>query len=349
MRQQGEDCAVLTITSRRYLPNARVTAASYRAHNPGVPVYMLLADTDDAPAADEPFRTLPLSDLGLPDLPDYAFRYTEMAFSYALTAAAIARVMDLGHSRVLFLKQETLVTGDLSAVFEMLTRHSAALTPHFLSPPQEGGALWQEVNVLRAGTFNGGVAGFSDCPEARAFLAWWAASSRADCRLEVQRGYHYEQRWLDFAPSFLPGLGVIRDPGINVGHWNLPDRALRGDGGALSANGMPLRVIRFSGYDPDQPQSVTRYNRQFLVGQTEDTAQALFARYDAMLREAGWDAAQGLRYGFGAYHDGTPVTDSQRALYRDTPGAADRFGDPFRSGAGSFQTWAQGRRRGKAA
>jgi hypothetical protein len=337
--------AVVTIASRRYLANARVTAASFAACNPGVPVYTLLADTPDtadtpgAPPREEPFRTVPLADLALPGLPDFAFRYTEMEFSYALTAAAVAHVLRLGHSRVLFLKQETLVTGDLAPVFDLLARHSAVLTPHFLAPPQQGAARWQEVNVLRAGTFNGGVAGFSDTPETRAFLDWWAASCRADCRQQVQRGYHYEQRWLDFAPSFLPNLGILRDPGVNVGHWNLPDRALRRDGEALTANGRPLRVIRFSGYDPNEPQSVTRYNRQFLVGETNETAQALFARYDAMLRAAGWDAAQRQRYGFGAYADGAPVTDAQRALYRDMPGAAQRFGDPFRVGPGSFRAF----------
>lgn len=349
MRQDGEGCAVVTIASRRFIANARVTAASFQAHNPGVPFYTLLADTDDAPEPNEPFRLIPLADLGLRDLRDFAFRYTEMEFTYALTAPAIAHVMGLGHSRVLFLKQETLVVGDLASVFDMLTRHSAVLTPHFLSPPQNGAALWQEVNALRAGTFNGGVAGFSDCPEARDFLVWWQASCRADCHMRVQRGYHYEQRWLDFAPSFLPRLGVIRDPGVNVGHWNLPDRALCQDGGTVTANGQPLRVIRFSGYDPAQPQSVTKYNRQSLVSDTDDTAQALFSRYDRMLRDAGWDTAQQARYGFGLYDDGVTITDTHRALYRDMPDAKLSFDNPFGIGPGSFRAWMAARPRQRLA
>ena len=50
-----------------------------------------------------------------------------------------------------------------------------------------------------------------------------------------------------FSPS------ILRDPGLNIAHWNLPQRHVSYTGDTWYANGVRLRLYHFSGFDPDQP------------------------------------------------------------------------------------------------
>jgi hypothetical protein len=335
--------AALTIASRRYVANARVTAKSFVAHNPGIAFYLLLADEDGGAldAAQEPFRVVRLDELALPEPQRFRFQYAELPFSYALTPFAIEHLLGRGHERVLFLKQETLVLGELGSIWSGLERHSALVTPHFLRPPRRADALEWELNVLRAGVFNGGVIAFADCAETRAFLAWWKERTFRGCVLDPANGFHYEQRWLDFLPSLMPGYGQVRDPGVNVGHWNLPDREIRVAGDKVTAEGAPCRVFRFSGYDPDAPAQVTRYNAHYRVDSTGDAAK-VFALYQSMLGDAGQATAREQPYAYDHFDNGTPITEDHRRKYRRLGKRAGGFGDPFQSApAGSFYRWLQ--------
>lgn len=70
---------------------------------------------------------------------------------------------------------------------------------------------------------------------------------------------HYEQRWLDLVPAYFDDVSVIRDPGANIGHWNLPER--------LSDE---RRLFRFSGLDPDRPDRVTVYSERLSMDDLDD-------------------------------------------------------------------------------
>lgn len=333
--------AALTIASKRYIARARVTAASFLQHNPGLPCFLLLADENDGSLdlRDEAFSVINLAALKFSALSAFSFRYTELAFSYALTPYAIDYLLAQGFDGVLFLKQETLILDDLSAVLDNLAKHSVLVTPHFLEPPQRADALAWEINVLRSGVFNGGFIAFSNCVETRQFLAWWQGNTIRNCVLDVENGIHYEQRWLDFVPSFMPGYGVIRDPGINVGHWNLPDRQIRIIDGKVTARGVPCRVFRFSGYDPDVPERVTYHNQTYAVADTGDAA-AVFSRYRRMLMEAGYETTRHLAYAYGRYDNGVVISDTAREVYRQLGEDAGRFGNPYQTAsAHSYYRW----------
>lgn len=278
---------VATIVSRRHLALARVTALSCRAHNPAVPFITLLSDEPDSRLLpeNEPFQLVYLRDLQLDNALGLRFQYNEFELSYALTPFWIQHLLGLGYEGVIFLKQETMVLGSLAPEFEQLGTHSVLVTPHLLEPPQGEGAVERELNVLRAGVFNGGFIGFSSDDESRRVLAWWARKTRRHCFRAVEQGIHFEQRWLDFVPSLAPRALVLRDPGINIGHWNLPERRIRVIDGRVTADGVPCRIFRFSGYDPAQPDSVTRYNN-LAVSAMGDAAE-VFRTYQRMLEDAG--------------------------------------------------------------
>lgn len=330
-----------TIASKRYLGLARVTARSFLQHNPDIPFCMLLADEADAglDLRAEPFEVVGLDAMRLKDPWGFRFQYTELELSYACTPYLIQHLLERGFDGVVFLKQETLVLGSLAPEFEELRRYAVLLTPHFLEPPVGRRALEWEVNVLRAGVFNGGFVAFSNQDEARHVLAWWQEQTRRGCFRAVEEGVHFEQRWLDLVPSLAPAHHILRDPGMNVGHWNLPERRIRVKGGCVSANGVPCRVFRFSGYEPEVPRMVTKYNREMTVESTGEAAE-VFRSYQSMLTAAGYDECQRLSYAYGGFDNGVPVSEEARRRYHDLGDEARRFGNPFEAaGEGSFFRW----------
>jgi hypothetical protein len=331
----------VTIASKAYLSLARVTARSFRAHNPDVAFVLLLTDEVDgyfAPA-DEPFSMLMLDEIGIQRLAQFRFQHAQQELSYAATPYAIDHLLEQGFEGVLFLKQETLVLDSLAPLLDGLHRHPLMLTPHLLAPPQRADALRCELDVLRAGTFNGGVVLVSNRPETRRFLRWWKERSFGACICDVEDGFHYEQRWLDFAPSLVPGIGIVRDPGVNVGHWNLPERDIRVCRSRVTANGSTCRIVRFSGYEPEHPERITRYHRERRVDADADVAR-LFRRYHRMLLDEGYMETKLWPYAYGRFDNGVEVAEAHRRTYRQLGEEKQRFGDPLvTGGAQSFWAW----------
>lgn len=330
--------AALTIAAKPNLALARVTARSFLEHHPGAAFHVVLADEVEGvfDPAREPYELVKLGELGVPGWQRFRFHYNEMELCYAATPFAMEAVLGRGFDAVVFLKMETMVTGSLDPVFEALERHPLVLTPHHLTPPERANAVRTELDTLRAGVFNGGVVGAA--AGARGFLEWWGRRTWRHCFRAVERGLHFEQRWLDLAPSLLPGTLVLQDPGVNVGHWNLPEREVREEGAGWTANGQRLRVARFSGYEFDYPERITRYH-PYRVAEA-GAAEGLFRRYHAMLEEAGYGETRRWPYAWGCYDDGVPVKDAHRRAYWQMGEEVERFGDPLETrGRPSFRSW----------
>ena len=334
--------AACTIVAKPLLAQARVVARSIRAHNPGLPVFTLLADEVDGwfePAA-EPFTLVRLQDLDLPSLPAFRFRHAQQPLSYACTPGLLAHLLDRGFDRVLFFKQETMVLDDLGPLLEPLAQAPVVLTPHLPDPLTGPDATARELNILLSGVYNVGVVGVSRHPVARRFLAWWHERVAEACHHDVAGGLHFEQRWVDLALSFFEGVRVLRDPTCNIGHWALPDRAITVAGdGLVEVDGRRAVVFRFSGFDPDVPDAFTRYNQR--VGWREaGDAHLVFERFRAALAAEGLDETRRWPYAYGAFDNGIPVPDLARQLYAGLGDAATRFGDPLvTTGPDSFWRW----------
>lgn len=338
-----ERMAAATVVGKNSLSLARVLAQSFRRYHPGIPFFVLLTDEIDGyfdPAA-EPFRLLGLADLQIPDLPRFRFQYSQQELTYAVTPFLLAHLLDRGVAGVAFLKQESLVLAELTPVLDLLRRHSIVLTPHLLAPLSGDAGIARELNILQSGVYNVGFLGVAETPTARAFLAWWKERLYEHCRHDIPHGVHFEQRWLDLVPAFFEDVEVVRDPGFNVAHWNLPERKVAIDGESVTVDGHPCRFFRFSGFDPERPDAVTRYSPRlnaFNVG----PAAEIFRRYMTLLKAEGYDETKRWPYAYGHFTNGAPVADRARRLYQRLGDEAKRFGDPFETtGAHSFFRWSK--------
>jgi hypothetical protein len=327
--------AIATIVAKDHLAHARVLAGSLAEHHPDVRVHVLLADRVGGcfdPGA-EPFLLTTAEELDIPGFRAMAFRYDKQALSYALTPWFIEHLLDGGLERVVFVKQESLVTGSLDPLLDPLERACAVLTPHLLDPLGGPDATDRELNILQSGVYNLGVVALAARGNGRRLLGWWKDRLKRHCRREVTRGMHFEQRWMDLAPAHFPDVEVLHDPRVNVGHWNLRERqeVLAGD----------VRLVRFSGFDPSEPDRVTRYDPRRVVADTGAAAR-WFAEFADRLRAAGHDEASRWPYAYGAFTDGVTIPEMAREVHLSLGEVADAFGDPFRTGEGSFAAWARG-------
>src|SRR6185369_1532235 len=124
--------AAATIVAKCYLASARVLADSFRQFHPEIPFFTLLADEAASclTPADEPFQFLGLEDLNIPDLTRFCFQYTQQELSFAATPFLLNCLLERGFGRVAFLKQESLIVGDLMPVLSLLDRWPILLVPH---------------------------------------------------------------------------------------------------------------------------------------------------------------------------------------------------------------------------
>lgn len=309
--------AVATVVAKNYLPFARVLADSLRQWHPELPFFVALADAPEARfnPTEEPFPMLALEELGIPALPHFCFRYTRREAVSAVKPFVIGALLDRGFSSVLYLDADMLVLGDLNALLAHVARHPFLVTPHTIAP---GMAVEPELNVLQCGVYNGGVVGASDTPVTREFLRWWQDRTLEHCRYAIAEGMHLDQRWLDFAPSFVPGLVVERDTAYNVAYWNVPERPRQEQ----------WRIFHFSGFDPENREQVSRYWPEKQMEEVSPAAD-LFAEYARRVMAAGYGETRSWPYAYDHFDNGEAIPVSARAAYSRLGPAAAFFKDPF--------------------
>jgi hypothetical protein len=280
---------VCTIGDGTYLPFLRVMSEAFRRHHPEVSFHpVLLPGGAQRPTrADRAQGLLDARALGIPGLWRMRRRYAPKQVAAAQKPVVLRKLLERGFDPVIFLDPDVLVTASLDPLFERVARHSLTLTPHKRQPAEAlRDHAFDEV-LLLSGIYNAGFVGVSDRAETHRFLAWWEDRLREHCLDAPQRGFHFDQRWLDHAVGFVHDLHVLRDPGCNLAYWNLRDHDVCGEGERLVVDGSPLRFFHFSGFDPGRPDRVSVDAPDWRVAQL-GAARALFETYASRLHDAGW-------------------------------------------------------------
>lgn len=338
----GGSIAVCSVATRAFLPRARTMIASFLAHTPGARGYVLVVDPPaEATPIGEPFETIPLEALeqARPWIRNLRFQYSAFELCSALKPHVLEAVLERTDAdTVVFLDSDILVTAPLDPLWRALDSDAIVLTPHLLWPPRDAShpAL---LHLLSRGVYNSGCIALRRSPEARAFVDWWRECLRTHCVGLPRDGPSGDQKWIDLVPSFFPRVGILRDPGVNVAHWNLEERSLRVDGERVLALDGPARFVHFSGFDVDRPAAALRH-RPDLGGDVTAGFRTLAQRYARRLIENGEREARRQGYGFACFSNGVAVPGFVRRMYQDLGGATARFGDPFDAGAaGGFWVW----------
>lgn len=341
MTHSGPDTLWVTAAACNYVPQLRVLGESFTRHHPGRRITALVTDRwpGEVDPRKEPYDVLFPGDVGLPR--DWVMTHTRKELSAAAKAHLLLHALRSGQRAAIFVDPDTLVLGRMQDVEIRVRRHPLTLRPHLLGagPRSDPLRAFVEDRVLEAGIYNGGLIGVSDTSDARAFLQWWADRQTDGCHHDLSQGEHFDQRWLDLAPSLLHGIAQFQDAGLDVAFWSLPGSTLSDADGTLRIDGDPVRLIHFTGFVAEHPDVMVAYFKDLFRTADVPTLVPHYRRYTEDLVRAGRAYWRARRYGFGHFDDQSPVSDVARRIYAGMDDAWDRFGDPFRTGPGSFHEW----------
>lgn len=307
-----------TIVSPNYLPFARTLAQSYRSHHPGQAFYVLVvADlTDNKQFNNEPFTTILLRDLPLSNVPSLAMKYDILELNTNVKPTFMKHLLaNFDLDKLIYLDPDICVYNPLTTVFDLLDSASIVLTPHLTSPVPQDGRLPNERDMLYNGTYNLGFIGIRRDPEAERMLDWWEDRCLQQGFSEARTGLFVDQKWINLAPGFFPGVDLVRDPGCNMAYWNLHERTLRLTANGRVVNGQyPLRFYHFSGIDVEDRGALSTHTNRFTLVDRPDL-QDLFDDYKNRVRRNRIPALDSLAYGFDKFTDGTVVNRLARRIY----------------------------------
>jgi hypothetical protein len=313
--------AVCTVVAKNYLAHARTLMSSVRLHHPECLRVVLLVDRVEGcfEPAQEDFVLLLSEDLRIPNSRLFHFKYSLLELATAVKPWLLALVREAcGVDELLFLDPDMLVLDRLDPAFEALGHHAIVLTPHLTAPIADAGVPGER-DFLRVGIYNLGFLGLSGGTAATDFLDWWKQRLANDCIVDARSGLCLDQRWVDLVPGLFAGVHVLRDPSLNVAHWNLAQRSLEAP-----------RLFHFSGFRPERPEALCYYPQDRFTMET-NPARELYARYRQLLLENGYESCRGWPYAYGRWSDGSTVNDLCRRVVRDDPALQAELGGALES------------------
>ncbi len=335
---------ICTICSKNYLHFARTLMNSVERTHPDWDRVVLLVDRVEGAfdPARENFRVIEVSELDIPLVEAFCFRYTILELNTAAKPWLFERLLERdGYQRAIYLDPDILVHRRMVDVEAALdTGAFCVLTPH-LTGPIDDGRKPSEVEVLRAGAYNLGFLALQRHPELDKFLPWWQARLERRCVVDLDHGLFVDQKWMDLVPGMREGVHILRHEGYNVAYWNLMHRKVELGPEGPTVNGVPLVFFHFSGLDPRAPAAFSKHQDRYRLG-TLGPVRALVESYCETVLSNGLAECVRWPYAFARLADGVLIPDVLRyylrlhpELEKMAPGVnpfalnADFFNQPF--------------------
>lgn len=324
-----------TSAALNYLPKVRKLCASIKRFHPEFEVVLALSDerSTEVDFSQEPVdRVLAVSDLDIPDRTRWAFFHTIVELSTAIKPFVLQRLLAEGDvARVIYFDPDMVLFSRLDDMLATLDESSLVLTPHQTKPELTLEAVMDnEMSSLRHGVYNLGFLGVRPTDEGRRFAQWWADRIYHFCIADIPRGLFTDQRWIDLAPAFFDGVGILKSPRFNVATWNLTTRHLSGHAGSgFQVDGEPLGFYHFTGFDSGAHRTMAGKNAP-----GNDSVMELVDWYQEATRFDREDPVSRIAWKFSTYSDGSPIPLAHRRLYRARPDLQAVFPDPFDVSAG---------------
>ncbi len=334
--------AACTIIARNYLSHAAVLAESYLKHEPGARFYLLVVDELPQTVVPDGVHLIGPDELGLPSFFEMCFKYNVTELCTAVKPAFLSLLLTrYGERSVIYLDPDILVMRPLDKLKTAMRSADIVLIPHLLDPIPRDGLMPSEQDILVAGAYNLGFLALTASEVTKRLLAWWADRLEDGCRVDTAHGLFVDQRWMDLVPGLFPSTTVLRDETYDVAYWNLHSRMPERSGSEFLVGDRPLAFFHFSGFDPREPQTLSRHQSRTIVQKGSALAE-LLELYADLHRTHGHAVSSRWPYGYSRFSNGVTVSPVFRRLYLGLSAPNRRvFGDPFRAhGPASFFHWA---------
>ncbi len=311
---------------------ARVLAESWHKFHPDCPIFVLFLDSPFgfATLEAENFQSILTSDLDIPNLDGFLFKYTVLEASTAVKPYLLDHLFKTYDiQKLLYIDPDILILNSLSPLRSYLDEANILLTPHLLSPIPADERRLTEHDILKSGVYNLGFLGLRNGLESERLLRWWSDKLYHHCIVAIEQNLFVDQRWMDLVPGLFDGVRILRDPGYNVAYWNLHERSVSLSEDISVNGGHPLRFLHFSGFDADKPWIVSKHQNRFGMADIGELYK-LYLRYRDLLVERGWNDAKRWTYGHDFFHNGIRITPAERRYYWSLGTDVMSLGNPFR-------------------
>ncbi|MFO0665253.1 MAG: hypothetical protein U0174_14960 [Polyangiaceae bacterium] len=299
----------------------------------------------------EPFEVVNVDELEVPHLQNRRFRYNAQQFCGMLKSWLIRKLMGSSRrrdQRLVYIDALSLLAWNLDNVSALLDQHRILIAPHVSFPVPDDGRHKNEQDFLRSGTYISGFLALRSSPAARALIDFWSDRVLEHCMPE--RGIAAnDQKWFALIPSMFPHVGILRTPGHNLAYWNVQDRTLSKRRGRWFLGEHLVRIVHFSGYEPERPTEITRYpNDRSPLADRPDLV-PLYESYRKELVRHGYETLGTFPYGYDTFDNGVAISPLVRRFYGELT-KPERFGDPFETAPSrSFYRWMLASPKGRSA
>lgn len=309
--------AAATIVSRNYIPAARILCRSFLAHHPDARFFVLLVDQPerDETFEREPFEIVRLEELGIMNLEGFMAQYSILEANTAVKPYLLEHLFRTAlPEKLLYLDPDIKLFGELSAIWSALDDHDVVLIPH-LREPFSDNTFPGELDILRSGTYNLGFVGLRNGVESQRLLRWWKEKTEHDCVVDIPQGLFVDQKWMDLIPGYCRAVHVLRDPEYNVAYWNLHERKLEKRGPEFRVDDRALKFFHFSGYDPQRPSKLSKYQNRHMLEDMPAVRQ-LCEDYRRELYTEGYDVFRQKPYAYDWLPNGIRMSQEMRRIVR---------------------------------
>ncbi len=329
-----------TSAAANYLPKTRLLCRSIKRFYPDAQV--ILAFPDEKPIwldlANEPFdKVLDIADLGIPDARKWIFFHSIVELATAIKPFTIRYLLGSGAvDAVVYFDPDMVLFSPVDDILELLQQNNLVLTPHQTKPESSLEAVVDnEICSLKHGIYNLGFIGVRNTDEGRRFVDWWSERTYHFCRAAICEGLFTDQKWVDFAPAFFEGVGIIKSSRHNVATWNVTTREVKGSlKQGITVDGDPLGFYHFTGFDSGAHRIMADKNAA-----GNRTIAELVSWYEHEMETAKDAVAEGTPWAYRCYSDGEPIESCHRTLYRNRKDLQEAFPDPFAAGSSGYPEW----------
>jgi hypothetical protein len=268
--------AAICVVSSDYFRPCLAMLGSIARHQPGVDLICYLIDCDEPPAtfsfpvedgaqeSQVEVKVIGRKEFESPGLCQARQYFDLFEVACASKTAALRHVLEsLRYEKVLYLDADFYCFAPFESVFSALEEKAFLLTPHCLAPLKLAGGHTDDYDLIKVGHINAGFLAASRHAVDLGILDWLEDRIVRYGFNHPSVGLFVDQKWVSCLSFFFPdSVGVLNNPGINVGHWNVAGRDLRREGSKLFTGQEDLMLFHFSGYKPEAPGLLTAYQHR---------------------------------------------------------------------------------------
>ncbi|MFQ5964295.1 MAG: glycosyltransferase [Candidatus Scalinduaceae bacterium] len=266
-----------TIVSKNYLSYAITLGRSFKSHNPNFDFRILLCDLledkEDIRLSlnlqQEGLLLIPIYEIKnyieIPDLEAMLFKYTIIEINTAIKPFFLEYLLRSGYEKVIYFDPDVFIMNDINEIEKLLDGYNIILTPHILENIPDDAKKPSNLDILNAGVYNLGFIAIKDSEETKRSLKWWQEKLIDGCFMDVEKGFHVDQKWIDFLPVLFKNVYIQNKKTYNMAYWNLHEREIIFRDGNWYVGDEHILFFHFSGFVIGNLDKISKHQNRFCL------------------------------------------------------------------------------------